>query len=113
MSENSEEVVTRVFRALHFPNRRREVVDETDLTPKNVQPGEVLLDEESVKLYAGLSDGTVVPLNTGGVINAIVSDVTGIAGASAILNIVRLSQTAYDGLATKNPNTLYVIDNTL
>jgi len=51
---------TRVFRALHFPNRRREVVSEVDPTPINVQPGEILYDEEENKLYAGLEDTTVV-----------------------------------------------------
>jgi len=57
---------THVFRALHFPHRRREVVSEQDHTPINVQPGEIILDEEQHKLYAGLDDGTVVEVGGGG-----------------------------------------------
>ena len=60
------EAVTRVFRAMHFPRRRREVVSEEDATPVNVQPGEMLYDEDSNKLYAGLDDNTAVEVSGGG-----------------------------------------------
>jgi hypothetical protein len=59
ISAGAVEAVTRVFRAMHFPNRRREVISATDPTPKNVQPGEMLYDAEENKLYAGLDDTTV------------------------------------------------------
>jgi hypothetical protein len=52
--------ITRVFRALRFPNRRREVVSTVDATPINVQPGEMLYDEVANKLYAGREDTTAV-----------------------------------------------------
>lgn len=103
--------VTRVFRALHFPNRRREVVSEVDPTPINVQPGEMLYDEEENKLYAGLDDTTAVEIvgGSGGANNYVESDVTGITGAVAITNIVSMTQAAYDALATKDASTLYII----
>ena len=37
------------------------------------------------------------------------SQTTGIAGATAITNIVSISQANYDALPVKNPSTLYVI----
>lgn len=37
------------------------------------------------------------------------SDVTGITGASAVNNIVTISQANYDAIAVKDPNTVYVI----
>lgn len=42
--------------------------------------------------------------------NAIPSDITGISGASAITNIVRLSQANYDLISTPSASTLYVIE---
>lgn len=43
-------------------------------------------------------------------LNAKVSSQTsGIAGASAITNIVSISQANYDALPAKDPNTLYVV----
>lgn len=45
----------------------------------------------------------------GYVANAIVSDTTGITGATTITNIVQISQANYDALATKDSSTLYVI----
>lgn len=42
-------------------------------------------------------------------IGAVASDTTGITGASAINNIVSLSQANYDALSPKDANTLYVI----
>jgi len=56
---------THVFRALHFPHRRREVVSAEDTTPTNVQPGELLYDETANKLYAGLEDTTVIEIGGG------------------------------------------------
>ncbi len=102
---------THVFRALHFPHRRREVVSDVDATPINVQPGEILYDETDNKLYAGLDDNTAVEIvsSGGGANNYIESDVTGITGAVAVANIVRMSQVAYDALATKDSTTLYII----
>jgi hypothetical protein len=38
------------------------------------------------------------------------SDPTGIPGASAIKNIVKISQTNYDNLNTIDPDTLYIIN---
>ena len=39
----------------------------------------------------------------------VISDITSASGASPIINIVTISQANYDALATKDPNTLYVI----
>lgn len=113
ISEGPAETVTRVFRAMHFPNRRREVVSELDPTPINVQPGEMLYDEDENKLYAGLDDTTAVEIvggSGGGPNNYIESDSTGITGAVAIANIVSMTQAAYDALATKDASTLYIIN---
>jgi len=37
------------------------------------------------------------------------SDSAGVAGATEIKNVVAISQANYDALASKDPNTLYVI----
>ena len=112
ISAEPVEAVTRVFRAMHFPNRRREVVSEIDLTPINVQPGEILYDEDENKLYAGLADNTAVEIvsSGGGANDYIESAVTGITGAVAVANIVSMTQAAYDALATKAATTLYIIN---
>ena len=113
ISAEPVEAVTRVFRAMHFPNRRREVVSDVDLTPINVQPGEILYDEDENKLYAGLADNTAVEIVAGaggGANNYIESAVTGITGAVAVTNIVSMTQAAYDALATKAATTLYIIN---
>ena len=112
ISAEPVEAVTRVFRAMHFPNRRREIVSEIDLTPINVQPGEILYDEDENKLYAGLADNTAVEIvsSGGGANNYVESDVTGITGAVAVTNIVSMTQAAYDALATKAATTLYIIN---
>ncbi len=39
----------------------------------------------------------------------VLSDVSGIAGASVVSNCIQLSQASYDALATKDAATLYVI----
>ena len=104
---------TRVFRALHFPHRRRDVVSELDPTPINVQPGEILYDENANKLYAGLEDTTVVEVGSGSggdANNYVESDIAGITGAAAVTNIVSMTQAAYDALASKDESTLYIIN---
>jgi hypothetical protein len=99
---------TRVFRALHFPNRRREVVSELDPTPINVQPGEMLYDVEENKLYAGLEDTTAVQVG-GADNNYVESDITGLTGGTVLTNIVKITQAGYNALATKDPATVYYI----
>ena len=92
---------THVFRALHFPRRRREVVSEIDLTPINVQPGEILYDEDANKLYAGLEDTTVVEVSSGGGGNPFDQNLN-------TTNSVTFANTLVDGqLQFKNP-----LDNT-
>jgi len=108
ISEGPVEAVTRVFRALHFPNRRREVVSEVDPTPINVQPGEILYDEEENKLYAGLEDTTAVQVG-GADNNYVESDVAEIQDATVITNIVKITQAGYNALQTKDPATVYYI----
>lgn len=100
---------TRVFRALHFPNRRREVVSNANPTPINVQPGEMLYDEAANKLYAGLEDTTAVQIGGGGANNYVESDATGITGATVLTNIVKITQAGYNALTTKDPATVYYI----
>jgi len=97
--------ITRVFRALHFPRRRREVVSSIDPTPINVQPGEMLYDETANKLYAGRADTTAVAIGGG----YVESDATGITGATALTNIVKITQAGYNALSTKDPATVYYI----
>ena len=99
---------TRVFRALHFPHRRREVVSAVDATPINVQPGEILYDEAANKLYAGPEDTTAVQVG-GADNNYVESDVAEIQGATVITNIVKITQTGYNALTTKDPATVYYI----
>jgi hypothetical protein len=99
---------TRVFRALHFPNRRREVVSDVDPTPVNVQPGEMLYDVEENKLYAGLEDTTAVQVG-GADNNYVESDITGLTGGTVLTNIVKITQAGYNALATKDPATVYCI----
>lgn len=51
-----------------------------------------------------------VSLGSGsGATNAIISDVTGIPGASIITNCVAISQVDYDAIDIPDPTTLYVI----
>jgi hypothetical protein len=100
---------THVFRALHFPHRRREVVSAVDTTPTNVQPGELLYDETANKLYAGLEDTTAVQISGGGADNYVESDITGLTGGTVLTNIVKITQAGYNALATKDPATVYYI----
>jgi hypothetical protein len=99
---------TRVFRALHFPHRRREIVSNANPTPTNVQPGEILYDEAANKLYAGLEDTTAVQVG-GADNNYVESDVAEIQGATVITNIVKITQAGYNALQTKDPATVYYI----
>ena len=108
ISDGPVEAVTRVFRALHFPNRRREVVSEVDPTPVNVQPGEMLYDVEENKLYAGLEDTTAVQVG-GADNNYVESDITGLTGGTVLTNIVKITQAGYNALATKDSATVYYI----
>jgi hypothetical protein len=100
---------TRVFRALHFPHRRREVVSDVNATPKNVQPGEMLYDEAANKLYAGLEDTTAVQIGGSGLNNYVKSDIAGIQGAAVLTNIVKITQAGYDALSPKDAGTVYYI----
>jgi hypothetical protein len=101
---------TRVFRAIHFQNRRREVVSDTDPTPINVQPGEMLYDPEENKLYAGLEDTTAVEVVSASPDNYCVeSDITGLTGGTVLTNIVKITQAGYNELETKDPATVYYI----
>ena len=99
---------TRVFRALHFPHRRREIVSNANPTPTNVQPGEMLYDEAANKLYAGLEDTTAVQVG-GADNNYVESDTAEIQGATVITNIVKITQTGYNALTTKDSATVYYI----
>ena len=99
---------THVFRALHFPHRRREVVSYVDTTPTNVQPGELLYDEVANKLYAGLEDTTAVQVG-GADNNYVESDITGLTGGTVLTNIVKITQAGYDALSPKDPATVYYI----
>lgn len=117
ISAGPDVLLTRVFRAAHFPRRRREIVSVENPTPTNVQPGEILYDEEENKLYAGQADHSAVSISGVGNLAdqtqttaGVVSDVTGITGAVAVTNIVKISQAAYDALAVKNPATVYIIE---
>jgi len=109
ISAEPGEIFTRVFRALHFPRRRREIVSEINLTPINVQPGEMLYDEDENKLYAGLADNTAVEIGGGGANNYVESDITGLTGGTVLTNIVKITQAGYNALATKDPATVYYI----
>lgn len=207
-----EEEITRVFRSIHMPHRRRDAENAVDGAPTNVQPGELIYDYEQNKLYAGQDDRTALEISggaggttgatgatgpagdmgatgptgaagdigatgpagdtgatgaagdtgatgpagdigatgpagdtgatgptgpagdtgatgptgvagptgatgatgpagaTGAVpANVVISDPSGISGATQITNIVVISQTDYDALATKDPNTIYII----
>ena len=52
---------------------------------------------------------SIANLATPAGIGAVASDVTGIANATAVANIVTITQADYDALASTDPNTLYFI----
>lgn len=62
-----------------------------------------------VKIGSGInvSSGTISA--TASSVGAVASNITGIGSASAISNIVKITQAGYDALATKNASTLYII----
>lgn len=105
------DLITRVFRVVHLPHRRREAENTTDGAPTEVQPGELLYGEEENTLYVGKEDGTVaVVAGADNDADYVTSVTTDISGALQITNIVKISQTNYDALITKNESTLYIID---
>lgn len=55
------------------------------------------------------ADGVAYGRESGAWVGVLKSEPDGIAGASQVLNVVSLSQAAYDALATKDSGTLYVI----
>jgi len=57
----------------------------------------------------GTASGTVCQGNDSRVVKAIPSDITGIAGADAITNIVSLTQAEYDAIGSKSATTFYII----
>ena len=52
---------------------------------------------------------SVANLATPANIGAVASDVTGIANATAVANIVTITQADYDALGSTDPNTIYFI----
>lgn len=143
-----DEEITRIFRSIHMPHRRRDAANDVDGAPQNVQPGELIYDYEQNKLYAGQDDRSAIEIAGGGggtgatgpqgltgatgpagaagvtgptgatgpagatgaaPANVVISDTTGIPGASQVTNIVVISQEDYDLLVTKDPNTIYII----
>lgn len=95
--------ISREFRAIHMPRRRRDAENAVDGAPIRLQGGELVYDYEYNQLYAGLDDNSSVPVGGVG------SNVAGIDGASAITNIVAISQEDYDALANKDASTIYII----
>jgi hypothetical protein len=87
--------ITRVFRALHFPRRRREVVSSTNLTPTNVQPGELLYDETANKLYAGRADATAVQVGGGNVVTAATVSAFPATGATGVIYLATDTSRTY------------------
>jgi hypothetical protein len=102
----TDPINSRVFRVVHLPHRRRDVVSAEDNTPTNVRPGELIVDEESKKLYLGLDDNTAVDIVSA---TGVTSVTDGITGATRITNCVAISQANYDALPTKDSATLYII----
>ena len=60
----------------------------------------------SVTNKVTLQDIANLAVSTGA---AVGSDTTGITGASAVSNIVQLTQAQYDALSSYNSNTVYII----
>lgn len=70
-------------------------------TPGALRPGETAINAADSRLFIGGLSGEVTPV--------VSSSTTGTAGATAILNIVTLSQTDYTNLTPKVATTLYVV----
>lgn len=62
-------------------------------------------DGEELPVQVDAQGRLVAQLEAGSVL----SDPTGIPGATALANAVVISQAAFDALETTDPNTLYVI----
>jgi hypothetical protein len=90
--------VTRIFRAIKFPLRRRPATNAINGAPTALKPGEVAYGEAENALYVGKSNGTVGLIGGGGGINGI-----------GLTTIHRLTQAEYDLLEVADPTTLYVI----
>ena len=104
-------VFTRLFRVLRLPTRRLTAANATTGAPLNLKVGEMAFDDTENKIYIGKQNGTVASFVAGSGVPAgvVISDATGITGATAITNIVSISQANYDALAVKSPTTVYII----
>lgn len=72
-----------------------DILDEDDLTSDDAS---ALATQQSIKAY--VDNSNFVPSNT-----------AGITGATAITNIVQLSQANYDAIGSPDANTLYIIND--
>jgi hypothetical protein len=52
----------------------------------------------------------VLPKGDTGAAGGVTSTIAGIAGASAVTNIVSLTQSSYDAISSKSSTTLYIIN---
>jgi len=59
-------LITRIFRVLRLPTRRRPAVDVNQGAPVNLQPGELVYGEDENTLYIGREDGTTATIGSGG-----------------------------------------------
>lgn len=77
-------------------------------TPAPATPprGDVDLRYDGITQGLILRDSTGTDTQLGG---GVASDPTGITGASAVTNIVSMSQAAYDALGSTDPATVYII----
>lgn len=64
---------------------------------------------QTVGVTLGTTAGTAAAGDDARFDIAVVSDVTGIAGADSVTNVVSLTQAEYDAIASPNASTLYVI----
>jgi hypothetical protein len=90
------------------------VVDNSAVPETKKAQASLLSELAPVQTVAG-KDGTVT-LDTADIdglaallAKTVYSDSSGISGASQILNVVALTQSAYDAIATPQATTLYVI----
>jgi len=104
------------------PRNFGHLTDDHDVSISSPQDGQVLSYNSGTEIWENnnlfntdLVAGTGITLayNSGNnqlaVHSNLYSDPAGIAGASGINNIVKISQSAYSGLGTYDPNTLYFI----
>lgn len=59
-------LITRIFRVLKMPIRRRQAATGSQGAPINLQPGELVYGEEENTLYIGREDGTTATIGDGG-----------------------------------------------